>query len=44
MDDIGIKTIKTLLGEITKVYQDGIWDAYARGVQIHPKKDECLHK
>ena len=42
-EDIGIKTIKTLLNELVKVYNESIWNAYARSVQIHAKPDQVLH-
>jgi len=42
-EDIGIKTIKTLLNELVKVYHESIWNSYACSVQIHSKPDQVLH-
>jgi len=43
-DDIGIKTIKTILNELVKIYQDKIWDYYAASVQNHPQPDNYIQR
>jgi hypothetical protein len=43
-DDIGIKTIKTILNELIKLYQDKIWEYYAISVENHPAPDQYLQR
>lgn len=42
-DDIGIKTIKTILNELVKIFKERIWEFYAV-VQNHPVPDACMHR
>lgn len=42
-DDIGIKTIKTVLRELVRIYREKIWDYYA-AVQNHSVPDSSLQK
>lgn len=41
-EDIGIKTIKTVLNELSRVYHEELFDYYARAIQTHPKPDEYI--
>jgi len=43
-EDIGIKTIKTILNELVKLYKERIWEFYAKSVQTHPRQDNYIHK
>ena len=42
-DDIGIKTIKTVLNELVKIYKERIWEFYAV-VQNHPTPDTYMNR
>jgi len=43
-EDIGIKTIKTILNELVKLYKERIWEFYAKSIQNHPQQDNYLHR
>jgi len=38
-DDIGVKTIKTILKELCKLKGEAIWDVYNVAIKNHPQKD-----
>lgn len=42
-DDIGIKTIKTILNELVKLYKERIWEFYT-AVQNHPTPDTYIQR
>lgn len=42
-DDIGIKTIKTVLNELVKIYKEKIWEFYSV-VQNHPTPDTYMNR
>lgn len=42
-DDIGIKTIKTILNELVKLYKEKIWEFYGT-VQSHPIPDTYIQR
>mmetsp|Transcript_38603 Transcript_38603/g.34305 ORF Transcript_38603/g.34305 Transcript_38603/m.34305 type:complete len:261 (+) Transcript_38603:4361-5143(+) len=43
-DDIGIKTIKTILNELVKLYGDRIWQFYGQSVQPHEAEDQYIQR
>jgi len=43
-EDIGIKTIKTILNEIAKIYHEKIWEFYSHSIQLHPQQDNYIHR
>jgi len=43
-EDIGIKTIKTILNELVKLYRENIWEFYAQSIQTHPRQDNYIHR
>ena len=43
-EDIGIKTIKTILNELAKIYREKIWEFYNNSVQLHPQPDNYIHR
>jgi len=43
-EDIGIKTIKTILNELVKLYRETIWEFYAQSIQTHPRQDNYIHR
>lgn len=38
-DDIGVKTIKTILKELCKIKGEAMWDVYNSSIQTHILKD-----
>ena len=43
-DDICVKTIKTIINEFGKFYQEKLWDFYATSIQDHEAKDNYISK
>lgn len=43
-EDIGIKTIKTILNEFVRLYKERIWEFYAISVQAHPRQDNYMKR
>ena len=42
-EDIGIKTIKTILNELVKLQQEKIWESY-QVIQTHPTTDNYIKR
>ena len=43
-DDICVKTIKTIINEFGKFYQEKLWDFYATSIQDHEAEDNYISK
>lgn len=43
-DDVGVKTIKTIINELVKLNSDLMLDAYQQVIQFHDHPDQFMHK